>query len=85
MEEIVQLITNYGVMVIITTLFVWDWITNRKIITKSIEEIATANTNIKGCLENLEKNSENISKSLDLLQKTLESQDRKIDKLLERR
>lgn len=81
----IQLITNYGITVIITALFIWDWVTNRKIVSDSIKEIATANTNIERCLESLFQNSENTSKSLELIHQILETQDKKIDKLLERR
>ena len=81
----IQLITNYGITVIITSLFIWDWVTNRKIVSDSIKEIATANTNIERCLESLFQNSENTSKSLELIHQILETQDKKIDKLLERR
>lgn len=80
----IQLITNYGITVIITALFIWDWVTNRKIVSDSIKEIATANTNIERCLESLFQNSENTSKSLELIHQILETQDKKIDKLLER-
>ena len=81
----IQLITNYGITVIITALFIWDWVTNRKIVSDSIKEIATANTNIERCLESLFQNSENTSKPLELIHQILETQDKKIDKLLERR
>ena len=81
----IQLITNYGITVIITALFIWDWVTNRKIVSDSIKEIATANTNIERCLESLFQNSENTSKSLELIHQISETQDKKIDKLLERR
>lgn len=84
MEEMVQLITNYGITVIITALFIWDWVTNRRIVSDSIKEIATANTNIEKCIESLFQNSENTAKSLELIQRLLETQDKKIDRLLER-
>lgn len=84
MEELLKLITNYGITAIITALFIWDWVTNRKTVTDSIKEIAIANSNCEKYVQSLLKNSENTAKSLDLIQKLLENQERKIDKLLDR-
>lgn len=69
MEEIAKLIANYGVSIIIVTLFIWDWFTNKKDMNETIEVIKDT--------------SINISKSLDLLQKSMDRHDEKLDKLLE--
>lgn len=71
MEQIVNLIMDSGVSIIIIALFIWDWITNKKDMKKTLGTIKDSN--------------ENISKTLDLLQKSFDSQEQKIDKLLERR
>ena len=68
MEEMVNLIANYGVTIIIVCLFLWDWITNKK--------------DMKDTLGVIKDTSINISKSLDLLQKSMDRHDEKIDKLL---
>jgi pyruvate-formate lyase-activating enzyme len=68
-EEIAKLIANYGVSIIIVTLFIWDWFTNKK--------------DMKETIEVIKDTSINISKSLDLLQKSMDRHDEKLDKLLE--
>lgn len=85
MEEIVSLLSNYGVTAIIVTLFIWDWITNKKEIKKTLETIKTSEETIADCLIEMKSSNTNISKSLDILQKSLDNQTQKIDKLLERR
>lgn len=91
MEEILNLISNYGVETLIVGLFLWDWVSNKKSNSEilkanntSLKTLVETNLNIKKCLENIEKNNDNISKSLDLLQKTMDNQEKKIDKLLDR-
>ena len=69
MEEIAKLIANYGVSIIIVTLFICDWFTNKK--------------DMKETIEVIKDTSINISKSLDLLQKSMDRHDEKLDKLLE--
>ena len=69
MEEIAKLIANYGISIIIVTLFIWDWFTNKK--------------DMKETIEVIKDTSINISKSLDLLQKSMDRHDEKLDKLLE--
>lgn len=68
MEEIVKLVTNYGVSIIIVALFIWDWFSNKK--------------DMKETIEVIKDTSINISKSLDLLQKSMDRHDEKLDKLL---
>ena len=84
MEEIVKIVFFYCVGFGLCVLFIWDWITNRKDMVKTLEAIEKAVTSINGFLENVQENNENISKSLDLLQQSINTQDRKIDILLER-
>lgn len=85
MEEIANLITNYGVSIVIVALFIWDWVTNKKETKKTLNAIQKSNENIASCLTEMKQSNVNISKSLDLLQKSLDNQTEKIDRLLERR
>lgn len=85
MEEIANLLMNYGVSIVIVALFIWDWITNKKETKKTLNAIQVSNENIASCLIEMKSSNLNISKSLDLLQKSLDNQTDKIDKLLERR
>lgn len=84
MQDVISIVTNYGISMVIVCLFIWDWITNRKVVTDTLKEMAATNANIEKCLVNMEQHNENVSKSLDLLNKAMESQDWKLDKLLER-
>lgn len=84
MEDIINLLTNYGVSIIIVALFIWDWISNKKDTKKTLNAIQSSNENIASCLNEMKQSNTNISKSLDLLQKTLDNQTEKIDRLLER-
>ena len=84
MLDVISIVTNYGISMVIVCLFIWDWITNRKVVTGTLKEMAATNANIEKCLVNMEQHNENVSKSLDLLNKAMESQDWKLDKLLER-
>lgn len=85
MEEIVNLLMNYGVSIVIVALFIWDWVGNKKDTKKTLNAIQTSNENIASCLIEMKQSNNNISKSLDLLQKSLDNQTEKIDRLLERR
>lgn len=85
MEEIINLLTNYGVSIIIVALFIWDWVSNKKDTKKTLNAIQSSNENIASCLNEMKQSNTNISKSLDLLQKSLDNQTEKIDRLLERK
>ena len=65
MAELLQLISDYGVQLIIIALFVWDWLENKKSIRNSLEENSKANSNISKSLELLQKNMENTESKLD--------------------
>lgn len=83
MEQIANLVANYGVSIIIVVLFIWDWVSNKKTVSETLQTIAKASNNIEECLRNIEQNNDNISKSLDLLQRSIENQENKMDRLLE--
>lgn len=84
MEELVKIVFNYGVGFGLCALFIWDWITNRRDMVKTLGAIEKAVTSINGFLENVQESNNNISKSLDLLQQSINTQDRKLDILIER-
>lgn len=85
MEELAQLITNYGVMIVIVAIFLWDYVANKKDMKSTLETMKDTNLNISSCLEEMKDSNRNMEKSLDLLQKSMDNQSLKIDKLLERR
>lgn len=84
MEEIANLISTYGISIIIVALFLWDWKNNKTDVKKTLEAIRDSNITISACLMEMKQSNNNISKSLDILQRSLDNQTEKIDKILER-
>lgn len=94
MEEINQLgqlLLNYGVSAVIIIVFIWDYVANKKKNVENQETIKTTlkvventTTTISNCLIEMQQTNLNTAKSLELLQKQMENTDKKIDILLER-
>lgn len=84
LNELANLIQNYGISIIIVVLFLWDWKNNKTDVKNTLKAIENTNTTISKCLIEMEQSNQNISKSLDILQRSLDNQTEKIDKLLER-
>lgn len=91
MEEIVKLLSTYGVSFVIVAIFLWDYIVNKKrlaenqeIIKDTLGAVKDTDTTIANCLKEMQQQNLNTAKSLELLQAQMESTDKKIDILLER-
>lgn len=91
MEEIVKLISSYGVSFVIVALFLWDYIVNRKreeknqeIIKNTIAAVNDTTKTISGCLIEIQQSNMNMSKSLDILQQSMNQQSEKLDKQSEK-
>ena len=91
MEEMLNLISTYGVSAIIIMLFLWDYVSNKKklaenqeMIKSTLKTVEETTTTISNCLVEMQQTNLNTAKSLELLQKQMESTDKKIDILLER-
>lgn len=67
MEEIIDLISKYGVPLVIVALFLYDWVTTRKSMQKAIEQNSI-------CLKEIQNTNRNTAKSLELLQKSMDNQ-----------
>lgn len=67
MEEITKLLFNYGIGFVVVALFIYDWITNKKDIKKTLEQNERA-------LEEISNSSKNTAKSLELLQQSMNEQ-----------
>lgn len=87
MEEIVKMISSYGVSFVIVALFLWDYIVNRKrdeknqeIIKETISAVNDTTQTISKCLIEIQQSNINMSKSLDILQQSMNQQSEKIDK-----
>lgn len=90
-NQIGQIILNYGVSAVIIMVFIWDYIVNKKknaenqeTIKTTLQVVENTTTTISNCLIEMQQTNTNTAKSLELLQKQMESTDKKVDILLER-
>ena len=67
MQEILEMISKFGVSLVIVALFLYDWFTTRKDMQKTLEQ------NSK-CLIEIQNTNRNTAKSLELLQKSMDNQ-----------
>lgn len=72
MENIVQMLANYGVSIVIVGLFLWDWIANKRKITETLEEMKISNSNTSKSLELLQKSMENQEQTLAEIKNNIE-------------
>ena len=91
MEDLIKLISSYGVSFVIVAIFLWDYIVNKKKINENQEVIKSTLTVVKDttvtiskCLVEIQQTNYNVAKSLELLQTQMETTDKKVDKLIER-
>lgn len=91
MEQIVQMLGNYGVTIVIVGIFLWDYIANKKktvenqeTIKNTLATVDKTNNTIASCLKEMQQQNLNTAKSLELLQQQMENTDKKIDILIER-
>ncbi len=90
-NQIGQIILNYGVSAVIIMVFSWDYIVNKKknaenqeTIKTTLQVVENTTTTISNCLIEMQQTNTNTAKSFFLLQKQMESTDKKVDILLER-
>lgn len=90
-NQIGQVLLNYGVSAVIIIVFIWDYIVNKKknaenqeTIKTTLQVVENTTTTISNCLIEMQQTNSNTAKSLELLQKQMESTDKKVDILLER-
>ena len=67
MQEIGKLINEYGVSLVMVILFLYDWLTTRRNMQKTIEQNGK-------CLIEIQNTNMNTAKSLELLQKSMDNQ-----------
>ena len=90
-NQIGQVLLNYGVSAVIIIVFIWDYIVNKRknaenqeTIKTTLQVVENTTTTISNCLIEMQQTNSNTAKSLELLQKQMESTDKKVDILLER-
>ena len=67
MSELIDLLYNYGISFVIVLLFIYDWITNKTDIKKSLKQNEKA-------LDEISSASKNTAKSLELLKQSMSEQ-----------
>lgn len=73
MIELVKTVSDYGISLIIVVLFIYDWVTNKKKISQTLEQN-------KDCLKEMSVSSSNTAKSLELLQQSMNAQSTLLNK-----
>lgn len=74
MEEVTSLLFNYGIGFVIVGLFIYDWITNKKDIKKTLGQNEKA-------LEEIANSTKNTAKSLELLQQSMSEQKSMVERI----
>ena len=67
MQEMLEMISKFGVSLVIVALFLYDWFTTRKDMQKTLEQNSI-------CLIEIQNTNRNTAKSLELLQKSMDNQ-----------
>mgnify|MGYP006864471051 FL=1 len=67
MQEMLEMISKFGVSLVIVALFLYDWFTTRKDMQKTLEQNGK-------CLAEIQNTNRNTAKSLELLQKSMDNQ-----------
>lgn len=67
MEQLLEMISKFGVSLVIVALFLYDWLTTRKNMQKTLEQNSA-------CLLEIQNTNKNTAKSLELLQKSMDNQ-----------
>lgn len=62
-----EMISKFGVPLVIVALFLYDWLTTRKQMQETLKQNST-------CLAELQNTNKNTAKSLELLQRSMDNQ-----------
>ena len=74
MQEMLEMISKFGVSLVIVGLFLYDWFTTRKDMQKTLEQNSRCLDEIKNTNVNNAEKNRNTPKSLELQQKTMDNQ-----------
>lgn len=81
MEEIAELISKFGGLVMMAVLFVWVFIQDRNKNSKLLEELARTNADNARAIDALVESNKNIATSLEIIKGTLGRVEVKTDKI----
>ena len=74
MEAMLDMLSKYGVPLVIVGLFLYDWLTTRKQMQETLKQNSTCLDEIKNTNLNNAETNKNTAKSLELLQKSMDNQ-----------
>lgn len=74
MNDLLKIISDYGVSTLVVILFVYDWIVNKKEVKDTLSVIKETSTNMNNILEELKSGNENIATSLAIISKSVDNQ-----------
>jgi hypothetical protein len=83
MEQIAELVSNFGGLIIMASLFVWVFIQDRNKNTKLLEELTKSNADNSRAIDALVESNKNIAMSLEIIKDTLCTVEKKADKTYE--
>jgi hypothetical protein len=81
MEEIAELISKFGGLVMMAVLFVWVFIQDRNKNSKLLEELAKTNADNSRAIDALVESNKNIATSLEIIKGTLGRVEDKTDRI----
>lgn len=74
MENIIAMLSDFGVQLVIVGLFLYDWFTTRKDMQKTLQQNSLCLEEIKNTNINNAETNRNTAKSLELLQSSMDTQ-----------
>lgn len=83
MDQTLKAISEYGLLVVIAGLFIWDWITNKRQNTETLKELKDSNKNIATSSNNIAKSLEIILNNQTNEENKLANIENKIDKIID--
>lgn len=83
MGEIADLVSRYGGLIIMASLFVWVFIQDRSKNNKLLEELTKTNQDNSRAIDALVESNKNIATSLEIIKGTLGQLEKKADKTYE--
>ena len=81
MEEIAELISKFGGLVMMAALFVWVFIQDRSKNSKLLEELAKTNADNSRAIDALVESNKNIATSLEIIKGALGRVEDKTDRI----
>ena len=80
MDEILKMISEFGILIVIAAVFIWNSVTHNKTTESILQDLQMAMTLQVGILENLKHTCENQSTALNIIQNTLSANTQSLER-----